>query len=51
MASPGPAQSDELIHFTSRGETARFTTGVPAAIQGMTCRRRLNPDPVWAVEF
>ncbi|MDX3841270.1 hypothetical protein [Streptomyces europaeiscabiei] len=42
MAAPGPAQSEELIHFTSRGEAASFPGDVPAQIRDMKPWERLD---------
>ncbi|MDK9499902.1 hypothetical protein QEZ40_005522 [Streptomyces katrae] len=38
----GPAQSDTLIHFTSRGEYASFTPKVPEQFRQMTAQERLD---------
>ncbi|MFF5781202.1 hypothetical protein ACFY7Y_30290 [Streptomyces virginiae] len=38
----GPAQSDTLIHFTSRGGSARFTPKVPDEFRQMTAQERLD---------
>ncbi|MFJ7421891.1 hypothetical protein ACIQXD_25260 [Streptomyces uncialis] len=38
----GPAQSDTLIHFTSRGENASFTPEVPEEFRQMTAQKRLD---------
>jgi hypothetical protein len=42
FGAPGPAQSDELIHFVHRGPRARFSPDVPVEIRIMTPEKRLD---------
>ncbi|WP_406354213.1 hypothetical protein [Streptomyces sp. NBC_00658] len=42
LQAVGPAQSDTLIHFTSRGENASFTPKVPEQYRQMTAQDRLD---------
>ncbi|MEW1700010.1 hypothetical protein, partial [Streptomyces sp. NPDC091278] len=42
LQGTGPAQSDTLVHFTSRGEYASFTPKVPEEFRQMTAQERLD---------
>ncbi|MDX2403449.1 hypothetical protein NJO91_09960 [Streptomyces microflavus] len=42
LQGAGPAQSDTLVHFTSRGENASFTPKVPEKFRQMTAPERLD---------
>lgn len=42
FGAPGPAQSDELIHFVHRGPKAGYSPDVPAEIQVMGPQERLD---------
>ncbi|WP_331742375.1 hypothetical protein [Streptomyces sp. NBC_01006] len=42
LQGAGPAQSDTLVHFTSRGENASFTPKVPEKFRQMTAQERLD---------
>ncbi|MER8091886.1 hypothetical protein [Streptomyces goshikiensis] len=42
LGPAGPAQSEHLIHFTSRGPTAKFGPDVPEEIRAMTPAQRLD---------